>query len=195
MPALNFNKVEFIKSAADKKQFIRTSSPKVVFAGRSNVGKSSVINRVLNRKNFARVGNTPGKTIHVNYFQVDGRVFFVDLPGYGFANVPKSERDRWAKLMEEYFNDPENVTLGILVVDARHKPTADDLAMVEFFKAAGHEFLVLANKMDKLKNSEIVPNLLQIRNVLKLSDDVRVIPFSAETGTGREELVSAINRV
>ena len=151
MAALNVNKAEFIKSAASPNQFIRSSTPSVVFAGKSNVGKSSVINRMLNRKNFARVGASPGKTIHVNYFLIDGKVYFVDLPGYGYAKVSQAERDRWGKLMEQFFAAEGLIDLGVMIVDARHKPTADDVTMAEWFKNSGCRLVVVANKLDKLK--------------------------------------------
>ncbi len=139
MATLNVNKAEFVKSAAAAGQFIHSSVPKVAFAGKSNVGKSSVINRMLNRKNFARVGAQPGKTVHVNYFLIDGKLYFVDLPGYGYAKVSQAEKERWGKLMEEFFADPGTFDLGVMIVDARHKPTADDITMAEWFKtpAAG----------------------------------------------------------
>ena len=190
--AVNVQKAEFMLSAASERDFLRDGLPQVVFSGRSNVGKSSVINRLLNRKNFARVGNSPGKTTHINYFRIDGKFYLVDLPGYGYAKVSKSERDRWGRLMERYFAHPELMTLGVLIVDARHKPTADDCTMGEWFKATGRPFVVVANKLDKLKKSEIEPNLRQIRDVLELGEEVPVIPFSAEKGTGREELLGAI---
>ena len=123
---INFNKAEFILSAVKRSAFIRDGRPQVAFAGRSNVGKSSVINRLLNRKNFARVGATPGKTTQVNYFLIDGKVYFTDLPGYGYARVSKEERDRWGRLMENYFQEEGLISLGVLIVDARHKPTVDD---------------------------------------------------------------------
>ena len=192
--SVNFNNVEFIKSAADPKQFISASQPTVVFAGKSNVGKSSVINRMLNRKNFARVGNTPGKTVHVNYFLIDKKLYFVDLPGYGFANVSQKEKERWAALMEDFFQS-NLFSLGVLIVDARHKPTADDISMCEWFKQSGRNFVVLANKLDKLKKSEIEPNIERIRLSLGLDDDVRLIPFSAEKGTGREALLEIITNL
>ena len=125
MAGLNVNKAEFIKSAAAPGQFIHSSVPSIVFAGKSNVGKSSVINRMLNRKNFARAGASPGKTIHVNYFLIDGKVYFVDLPGYGYAKVSQSERDRWGKLMEQFFATEGLIDPGVMIVDSRHKPTAD----------------------------------------------------------------------
>ena len=195
MQSLNVNRAEFVRSAASPKQFIRSSLPAVVFAGKSNVGKSSVINRLLNRKNFARVGAAPGKTIHVNYFNIDERVYFVDLPGYGFAKVSQSERDRWAKLMEDFFAEPDLFRLGILIVDARHKPTADDVAMANWFIQSGGRFLVVANKLDKLKKSEIDANMALIRETLQLPDEVKLLPFSAEKGLGRESLLADIQAI
>ena len=195
MATLNVNKAEFVKSAAAPAQFIRSSVPKAAFAGKSNVGKSSVINRLLNRKNFARVGAQPGKTVHVNYFFIDGKLYLVDLPGYGFAKVSQAERDRWGKLMEDFFADPESFDLGVLIVDARHKPTADDMIMAEWFKNSGKAFVVAANKLDKLKKSEIEPNLALIRQTLGLPETVPVIPFSAEKGQGREQLLAELTKL
>ena len=133
--AINFNQAEFVLSAVKPATFIRDGRPQVTFAGRSNVGKSSVINRLLNRKNFARVGATPGKTTQINYFRIDGKIYFTDLPGYGYAKVSKDERDRWGRLMENYFAEEGLITLGVLIVDARHKPTADDVTMCDYFKS------------------------------------------------------------
>ena len=190
--AVNLQKTEFILSAASPKDFLRDGLPQVAFAGRSNVGKSSVINRLLNRKNFARVGAAPGKTIHINYFKIDGAFYLVDLPGYGYAKVSKSERDRWGKLMETYFAHPELMTLGVMIVDARHKPTADDCTMAQWFKDTGRPMVVVANKLDKLKKSEIQPSLDRVRLTLELEEDVPVIPFSAEKGDGRQDLLNVI---
>ena len=192
MAILNVNRAEFIKSAASPQQFIRSSMPSVVFAGKSNVGKSSVINRLLNRKNFARVGASPGKTVHVNYFRVDDKLYFVDLPGYGYAKVSQSERERWGKLMEDFFAQPGLIDLGVMIVDARHKPTADDVTMAQWFKSSGCSMVVVANKLDKLKKSEIEPNLELIRRTLELPEEIILIPFSAEKGQGREILLSQI---
>ena len=185
---MNIQNTEFVISAAKKADFPRDQLPQVVFAGRSNVGKSSVINCLLGRKNFARVGNSPGKTTHINYFRVDNQLYLVDLPGYGYAKVSQAERARWGRLIEQWFQDPGLMTLGIQIVDARHKPTADDCTMVECFKQSGKPFIVVANKLDKLKKSEIEPNLLRIRTTLQLDNSVKVIPFSAEKKIGRREL-------
>lgn len=188
---MNLNHVEFLISAASTAGFPKNRLPEIAFAGKSNVGKSSVINRILNRKNFARVGDKPGKTIHVNYFTVDAKCYFVDLPGYGFAKVSQSEKDRWAKLMESYFA-ADRIDLGVLIVDARHAPTNNDITMARWFIDSGCPFVVVANKLDKLKKSEIEPNLLTIRQDLELPEDCPVIPFSAEKGTGKEELLKHI---
>ena len=192
---INFNKAEFILSAVQPGAFLRDGRPQVAFAGRSNVGKSSVINRLLNRKNFARVGATPGKTTQVNYFLIDGRIYFTDLPGYGYAKVSKEERDRWGRLMENYFQEQGLITLGVLIVDARHKPTADDVTMCAWFKENGCPLIVVANKLDKLKKNEIEPNLQRIWDTLDLPDTAVLIPFSAEKGTGKTELLSAIEQL
>ena len=190
--AINLQKAEFILSAVAPKFFLRDGLPQVAFSGRSNVGKYSVINRLLNRKNFARVGAAPGKTTQINYFKIDNAFYLVDLPGYGYAKVSKAERDRWGKLMESYFADPELMTLGVMIVDSRHKPTADDCTMAQWYREAGCPFVVVANKLDKLKKSQVEPNLQVIRETLELGEGDVVIPFSAEKGTGRQELVSAI---
>ena len=190
--SINLQNADFVRSAVSRKDFPRDGMVQVAFAGRSNVGKSSVINRLLNRKNFARVGAAPGKTIHINYFRIDKAFYLVDLPGYGYAKVSKGERDRWGRLMEEYFADPELMTLGVMIVDSRHKPTADDCTMVQWYKDAGRPFVVVANKLDKLKKSQIEPNLQQIRQTLELDESVELIPFSAEKGTGRQELLNVI---
>ena len=192
---INSNKAEVIPSAVKPSTFIRDGRPQVAFAGRSTVGQSSVINRLLNRKNFARAGATPGKTTQVNYFLIDGKIYFTDLPGYGYAKVSKEERDRWGRLMENYFQEEGLVSLGVLIVDARHKPTADDETMCTWFKDSGCPLIVVANKLDKLKKSEVEPNMQRIRDALELPDSAMLIPFSAEKGTGKTELLSAIEQL
>ena len=189
---INWNMAEFIRSVAKPADFPCDGLPQVVFAGRSNVGKSSVINRLLNRKNFARVGSAPGKTTHINYFLIDKKLYLVDLPGYGYAKVSKQERDRWGRLIEAWFADTARMALGILIVDVRHKPTADDCTMTEVFVNSGKPFAVVANKLDKLKKSEIEDNLRRIRETLDLPDTVPVISFSAEKGEGKIRLSDEI---
>lgn len=191
---MNLNNVEFLISAAHSRDFPKSRLPEIAFAGKSNVGKSSVINRVLNRKNFARVGDKPGKTVHINYFTVDSKCYFVDLPGYGYAKVSQAEKNRWAKLMEEYFA-AGRIDLGVMIVDARHAPTNNDITMAQWFIQGDCPFLVVANKLDKLKKSQIEPNLATIRQDLELPESCVIIPFSAEKGIGREELIRQILRV
>lgn len=189
---VNWNMAQFIRSAAKPADFPRDGLPQVVFAGRSNVGKSSVINRLLNRKNFARVGSAPGKTTHINYFCIDQKLYLVDLPGYGYAKVSKQERDRWGRLIEAWFSDARRMALGMLIVDARHRPTADDCTMAQVFLSAEKPFIVVANKLDKLKKNEIEGNAQLIRDTLALPDTVPLILFSAEKGTGKAELLGQI---
>ena len=188
---MNFQNVEFLISAASSADFPKNRLPEIAFAGKSNVGKSSVINRLLQRKNFARVGDKPGKTVHVNYFVIDRKCYLVDLPGYGFAKVSQSEKERWGRLMEEYFA-AGRIDLGVLIVDYRHPPTNNDVTMAQWFLDSGCPFVVVANKQDKLKKSDLVPNLEIIRRDLELPETCPIIPFSAEKGMGREDLVRHI---
>ena len=188
--AINFNKADFVLSAVKASAFIRDGRPQVTFAGRSNVGKSSVINRLVGRKNLAYVGSSPGKTTHINYFRLDGRAYLVDLPGYGYAKVARSEKERWARLMETYFQrEADAITTGVLIVDIRHKPTANDLVMHDWFRQTGCPEIVVANKLDKLKKSQVEPALELIRETLELTERDTLIPFSAEKGSGKDELL------
>ena len=166
---MNFQKVEFLISAASTKDFPGNRLPEIAFAGKSNVGKSSVINRLLQRKNFARVGEKPGKTIHVNYFTIDNKCYLVDLPGYGYAKVSQAEKDRWGKLMEDYFA-AQRIDLGVMIVDCRHAPTNNDITMARWFIESGCPFVVVANKLDKVKKSQLEGNLATIREDLELPE-------------------------
>ena len=188
---LSMQKTEYLRSAGSPESFLRDGVANVVFAGRSNVGKSSVINCLTSRKNLARVGNSPGKTTQINYFRVDNAFYLVDLPGYGYAKVSQAEKARWAKLMEAYFASGL-ISVGVQIVDARHKPTANDLTMYQWFLDSGCPLILVANKLDKLKAREKEENLLLIRQTLELPERVPLIPFSAEKGTGKEELTKTI---
>lgn len=192
---MNLHNAEFIRSVTAVADCPKDGLPQIAFAGKSNVGKSSVINKLLLRKNFARVGEAPGKTTHINFFRIDNKLYLVDLPGYGYAKVPMAEKERWGKLMEKYFAAEDTIDHGVMIVDARHKPTANDVIMADYFKASGKPFVVVANKMDKLKKSEIEPNLACIRETLTLPETVELIPFSAENGLGREALLRVLLRV
>ena len=191
--AINLQNAEFIRSAVKRSDFPNNAMVQVAFAGRSNVGKSSVINRLLNRKNFARVGAMPGKTVHINYFLIDQKAYLVDLPGYGYAKVSQKEKERWGRLMENYFQDgAQFITIGVLIVDIRHKPTANDIIMHDWFRQTGCPEIVVANKLDKLKKSQVEPALALIRETLELSEEDILIPFSAEKGAGKDELISLL---
>ena len=193
--ALNFGKVEFVRSAANRSGFLRDGLPQFAFAGRSNVGKSSVINRLAGRKNLAYVGASPGKTTQINYFLVDSRAYLVDLPGYGYAKVSRAEKERWGRLMESYFQQGSDfITAGVLIVDIRHKPTADDVTMHTWFRETGCPEIIVANKLDKLKKSQVEPAVQLIRETLELTEEDVLVPFSAEKGTGKEELISLLNQ-
>ena len=189
--AINLHNAEFIISATSTKDFPKNSLPQIVFAGKSNVGKSSVINRLLNRKNFARVGASPGKTTHINFFLIDKKAYFVDLPGYGYAKVSHSEKERWGKLLDEYLNRDESFQLGVFIVDARHKPTKDDLVMAEWFRQTDMPYCVVANKADKLKKSQYDDAVNLIAETFDIPQNA-VLLFSAEKGIGKNELLSMI---
>ena len=187
---MNFQNVEFLISAASKENFPTKRLPEIAFAGKSNVGKSSVINRLVGRKNLAYVGASPGKTTHINYFLIDQKAYLVDLPGYGYAKVSRSEKERWARLMETYFQrEADAITTGVLIVDIRHKPTANDLVMHDWFRQTGCPEIVVANKLDKLKKSQVEPALELIRETLELTEEDALVPFSAEKGEGKDTLI------
>ena len=191
---MNYHIASFKAAYGTSSQLPESTRPEVSFAGRSNVGKSSLLNKLMYRKGLAKVSQTPGKTATINFYDVDG-TDFVDLPGYGYAKVSKEERDRWGRLMENYFQEQGLITLGVLIVDARHKPTADDVTMCTWFKESGCPLIVVANKLDKLKKNEIEPNLQRIWDTLELPDAAALIPFSAEKGIGKTELLSAIEQL
>ena len=162
----------------------------VAFAGKSNVGKSSLINALMNRKALARTSSQPGKTQTINFYNINKELYYVDLPGYGYAKVSRSEKERWARLMETYFQrEADAITTGVLIVDIRHKPTANDLVMHDWFRQTGCPEIVVANKLDKLKKSQVEPALELIRETLELTERDTLIPFSAEKGSGKDELL------
>ena len=190
---MNFVKAEFVRSAASSSGFLRDGLPQLAFAGRSNVGKSSVINRLVGRKNLAYVGASPGKTAQINYFLIDQQAYLVDLPGYGYAKVSQAEKERWGRLMESYFQDGgELITTGVLIVDIRHKPTENDRIMHDWFRQTGCPEIVVANKLDKLKKSQVELALALIRETLELGEEDVLVPFSAEKGTGKDELIGLL---
>ena len=189
---MNFNNVEFLISAASSRDFPADRLPEIAFAGKSNVGKSSVINRILQRKNFARVGEKPGKTVHVNYFTVDNQCYFVDLPGYGYAKLSKSATENWGAMMETYFQNRQGLKKVIQLVDIRHKPSAQDVQMYEYLRHYGLDGIVVCTKADKVSRNEAAKNIAMIRKTLDLSKDDKVIAISALKRTGYEELLDVI---
>ena len=191
---INFQMAEFEKSAVSKEQYPKSDMLEFAFAGRSNVGKSSLINKVLNRKSLARVSGTPGKTITINFYNIDKKIYLVDLPGYGYAKRSKEEVAKWGEMMEDYLANREQLMQTILLVDSRHTPTAQDVQMAEWIRHYHDRLVVIATKLDKLKKSEIEPNLNRIRETLLLSEEDVLIPFSAEKGTNCDLLKANIQK-
>lgn len=190
---MNFNKAEFEFAAGNASQLPHSTLPEVIFSGRSNVGKSSLINKLVNRKALARVSATPGKTATINFFKVD-KFHLVDLPGYGYAKVSQSEKRRWADLMEGYFSQDRLFTLVIQIVDMRHSPTADDMNMIEFLSANGFPFIIVFTKKDKLKKTQQQKRLEELKEELADYSDIPMFPFSAVTGDGAEEIRAYIEQ-
>lgn len=191
---MNYNKVQFEAAFGTLKQIPDSDLPEIVFAGRSNVGKSSMLNRLFNRKNLARVSSVPGKTITINFFRVED-VRIVDLPGYGYAKVAKGEKRRWAEMMEGYFQSPRNIKLVVQLVDMRHKPSEDDYIMMRFLREAGLPFIVAATKSDKLNKTQYNERKNALREELaEFGEELTIIPFSSEKGEGKDELKALIEK-
>lgn len=179
---------DFVTSAAQNNQYPTTDLPEVAFVGRSNVGKSSIINSMLNRKSLVKVSSKPGKTRLINFFMVNEDLMLVDLPGYGYAAVSQAEKQKWGKMIEDYLTVRDNLKCVVLLVDIRHKPTNDDILMFDFIKYYREKAIVVATKLDKIKKSELKKNLDLIKTTLKLSSEDILLPYSSETHQNREEL-------
>lgn len=190
---MDFIDAKFLLTAVKPEQYPDTLIPEIAFVGRSNVGKSSLINCLTNRTKLARTSSTPGKTATINFYDIKGQYRLVDLPGYGYAKVSDAELNRWRKMIETYLSNRYNLVQVIQLVDARHKPTQDDITMINWIRSFGYTPVVVATKLDKLKKSQIEGNLTQIYNVLGLDDDCILIPFSSEKRTGRQELSEVID--
>lgn len=188
---MRFDKTEFTAAYGTSGQLPPSKEAEIVFSGRSNVGKSSLINKVFNRKNLARVSSVPGKTITVNFFKGDG-VYFVDLPGYGYAKREQNEKKRWAELMEGYFQSGRNIALVIQLIDMRHAPSADDMIMLNFLREAGIPFVIALTKCDKLNKTETEKRREALETELAEYSDIKRIEFSAVKGTGVEDIKAAI---
>ncbi|WP_178411564.1 ribosome biogenesis GTP-binding protein YihA/YsxC [Peptostreptococcaceae bacterium] len=183
---------EITMSAVHRHQYPTDGIPEIALAGRSNVGKSSLTNALLNRRNFARTSSTPGKTRTINFYLINKEFFFVDLPGYGYAKVAKSEKDKWGQVMERYLQDREELCAIFLLVDIRHEPTADDKMMYDWIKYYGYDCVVVATKADKISRGQYLKHLSVIRKKLQLEKDEKIIPVSSSKKTGIEELWSEI---
>ncbi|MDK2809837.1 MAG: GTP-binding protein [Petroclostridium sp.] len=192
---MNANNVSLKISAVSAEQYPKDNKPEIAFAGRSNVGKSSLINRLVNRKSLARVSSKPGKTSTINFYDIENKIYFVDLPGYGFAKVSKSEKQKWAKMIEEYLNTREQLLQVILLVDSRHSPTEDDIMMLNWIRQFNDNAVVVATKWDKLSSKERQENLEKIKSTLQLTEEDKIIPFSAQSGEGKEGLWEIIDDI
>lgn len=190
---MNYNKAEFEKSYGISSQLPPSDITEIAFAGRSNVGKSSLLNKLFNRKSLARVSSVPGKTITINFYDVDGYKF-VDLPGYGYAKLSKSERDRFGELMEGYFQSGRNIKLVVQLVDMRHKPSQDDFGMIDFMKQMNIPFIVVCTKADKLKVKEFKKREQEIKEELSMVDSDVIIPFSSQNGLGLDKIKMLIEK-
>lgn len=189
---MNLNNASLVISAVAEKQYPKTSMPEVAFAGRSNVGKSSFINKILNRKSLARTSSKPGKTATLNFYNIDNALMLVDLPGYGYAEVSKTEKAKWAQMINHYLYTRKNLATTFLIVDIRHKPSVDDCTMYDFIKSRQDGCVVIATKADKISKSSIEMNLCTISDTLKMDDKDILIPFSAEKGMGVEQALEVL---
>ena len=191
---MNFNNAKFMTSYGKFSQIPKSERSEIAFAGRSNVGKSSLINKIFNRKSLARVSATPGKTATVNFFELEN-IYIVDLPGYGYAKVSKAEKQRWSSLIEGYLQADRQLDLVFQLVYFRHPPTADDVFMINFLIDSEIPFVVVLTKVDKLKKTQRAERLEKLQNELPCADQITVIPFSAETGEGVEEIRRIIEEI
>ena len=189
---MNLSNAAFYKAFGTFEQLEESNKLEFCFSGRSNVGKSSLINKICNRKNLARVSTKPGKTVTINFYNADN-LYFVDLPGYGYAKVPFAEKDRWSDLMEGYFNSKRNIKLVFQLIDMRHPPTDFDLSMLNFLYEMEIPYAIILTKSDKLNKSEFANRLESIKEELgEFANNVQIIPFSALNGSGKEEIISLI---
>lgn len=190
---MNYNKAEFERAFGISGQLPPSEVSEIAFAGRSNVGKSSLLNKLFNRKSLARVSSVPGKTITINFYNVDGYKF-VDLPGYGYAKLSKSERDRFGELMEGYFQSGRNIKLVVQLVDMRHKPSQDDYGMIDFMQQMNIPFIIVCTKADKLKVKEFKRREKEIKEELSMVDENLIIPFSSQSGLGLDTVKMLIEK-
>ncbi|MCF3941907.1 ribosome biogenesis GTP-binding protein YihA/YsxC [Oceanobacillus alkalisoli] len=191
---MKINQAEIVISAVSKKQYPEEGLPEIALAGRSNVGKSSFINTLINRKNLARTSQKPGKTQTLNFYKLNEAFYFVDVPGYGYAKVSKKEREKWGKMMDEYFQERENLKAVVLVCDVRHEPTDADVQMYDYLKHYQLPVIIIATKLDKVKKSRQHQHVKIAKDTFEIEPEDIVIPFSAETGEGKEQAWQAIKQ-
>ncbi|PXW90046.1 GTP-binding protein [Streptohalobacillus salinus] len=184
---MKVTKSDITISAVAPKQYPPEGLPEIALAGRSNVGKSSFINKLINRKALARTSSKPGKTQTLNFYLINEAFHFVDVPGYGYAKVSKTEREAWGKMLETYFSERENLRATVLVVDIRHQPSVEDVAMYDFLKFHKLPVIIVATKLDKIKKAQVQKHVNRIRETLAVEGDDVIIPFSSETAQGKEE--------
>jgi len=192
---LNINNARFEKGAVKPDQYPDNDIPEITFVGRSNVGKSSFINALLNRKSLARIASKPGKTREINFFNIDDVVYFVDLPGYGYAKVSKDMKSAWGKSIDTYLSKSKKLKLIIMLVDIRHSPSQDDKMMHTWLANSSLPYIIVATKKDKIPRAKLNERLKDIKSSLGLKNDTLVIPFSSETKEGREEVLNYINSI
>lgn len=191
---MNIHKAEIVTSAVQPSQYPKSHFPEIALAGRSNVGKSSFINRLLGRRDLVRTSSKPGKTRTLNFYNINDAFHFVDVPGYGYAKVSKQERNQWGKMMEAYFETREQLSIVVLIVDSRHRPTQEDIQMYEYITYIGLPLIVVATKYDKLKKSQQHKRLKEVKKTLQVHENVPVIPFSAVTGFNKDTVWKEIRR-
>lgn len=192
---MNINNARFEKGAVKPAHYPDNNIPEITFVGRSNVGKSSLINALLNRKSLARVASKPGKTREINFYNIDDTVYFVDLPGYGYAKVSKDVKYSWGESIETYLNSSKKIKLVIMLVDIRHSPSEDDKMMSAWLTELSFPYIVVATKKDKIPRAKLKERLADISTSLGLNNDTLLIPFSSETKDGREEVMNYINSI
>lgn len=192
---MEITQAEFIISAVKKNQYPNDNFKEIAFVGRSNVGKSSLINTIVNRRKLVKVSSSPGKTRLVNFFMINNEFYFVDLPGYGYAKVSKSEKDKWSKIIETYLVGRHQLKAIVLLVDSRHKPTNDDIMMYKWIEYYKYKILIVATKIDKISKNQLNKNLDIIRNSFGLKPDYKILTFSSLKKQGKEDLLNEIEHV
>lgn len=190
---MKIHKAELVISAVDKSQYPKDDLPEIALAGRSNVGKSSFINKMIGRKNLVHTSSKPGKTRTLNFYRINDRFYFVDVPGYGYAKVSKKEREKWGRMMEDYFETRKNLRAVVLIIDSRHLPTTDDLQMYEYATYLNIPLIIIATKVDKISKNKWNKNVHDIKKAFQ-APEAPIIPFSAVTGMNKDKVWSELEK-